>query len=155
MHSTLLLTNCISFLSASNLTPFLWIISTIDSSYAQDNIIQLVIRTLWHNLQLCPCKNLKLDFGNYWTTLWLWISKLWSHPGIWYNDIYFFSRTVYMCIFFNAHSWVEFLFWQDATKLTDRLLDLCNKAVDGPTTTLSVSHHFKHLQRLVDDRWAS
>ncbi|KAK2190032.1 hypothetical protein NP493_91g01005 [Ridgeia piscesae] len=40
----------------------------------------------------------------------------------------------------------------DATKLTERLLDLCNKHIDGSTAVLSLSQHFKPLKRLVEDR---
>ncbi|KAM8833099.1 serine/threonine-protein kinase ATR [Synchiropus picturatus] len=39
----------------------------------------------------------------------------------------------------------------DAQKLTDWMLELCNKPVDGNTTTLSMSVHFKPLKRLVED----
>ncbi|XP_076013772.1 serine/threonine-protein kinase ATR [Genypterus blacodes] len=39
----------------------------------------------------------------------------------------------------------------DATRLTDKLLELCNKPVDGNTTTLSMSVHFKQLKRLVEE----
>ena len=46
---------------------------------------------------------------------------------------------------------VQFL--ADMTRLVDRLLELCNRAVEGgaATTSLSVAQHFKPLQRLVDD----
>ncbi|XP_078420317.1 serine/threonine-protein kinase ATR [Cetorhinus maximus] len=39
----------------------------------------------------------------------------------------------------------------DATRLTEKLLELCNKTVDGNTTTLSMSIHFKLLKRLVEE----
>lgn len=39
----------------------------------------------------------------------------------------------------------------DATRLTDKLLELCNKSVDGSNSTLSMSTHFKMLKRLVED----
>ncbi|KAB1283314.1 Serine/threonine-protein kinase ATR [Camelus dromedarius] len=39
----------------------------------------------------------------------------------------------------------------DATRLTDKLLELCNKSVDGSSSTLSMSTHFKMLKRLVED----
>ncbi|XP_042356809.1 serine/threonine-protein kinase ATR [Plectropomus leopardus] len=39
----------------------------------------------------------------------------------------------------------------DATRLTDKLLELCNKPVDGNSTTLSMSVHFKQLKRLVEE----
>ncbi|XP_041828514.1 serine/threonine-protein kinase ATR isoform X3 [Melanotaenia boesemani] len=39
----------------------------------------------------------------------------------------------------------------DATRLTDKLLELCNKPVDGNCTTLSISVHFKQLKRLVEE----
>nr|XP_033814332.1 serine/threonine-protein kinase ATR isoform X1 [Geotrypetes seraphini] len=39
----------------------------------------------------------------------------------------------------------------DATRLTDKLLELCNKPVDGNSTTLSMSVHFKVLKRLVEE----
>lgn len=42
-------------------------------------------------------------------------------------------------------------FLQDATKLADLLLDLCNKPVEGFVTSLSISQHFKALQRLLED----
>ena len=44
-------------------------------------------------------------------------------------------------------------FLADMTRLVDRLLELCNRAVDGGSsaTSLSVAQHFKPLQRLVDD----
>jgi len=44
-------------------------------------------------------------------------------------------------------------FLTDMTRLVDRLLELCNKTVEGGTaaTTLSIAQHFKPLQRLVDD----
>ncbi|KAI0215805.1 Serine/threonine-protein kinase ATR [Lamellibrachia satsuma] len=43
-------------------------------------------------------------------------------------------------------------FLLDATKLTERLLDVCNKHVDGSSVVLSLSQHFKPLKRLVEDR---
>ncbi|KAG5847372.1 hypothetical protein ANANG_G00125340 [Anguilla anguilla] len=39
----------------------------------------------------------------------------------------------------------------DATRLTDKLLELCNKPVDGNCSTLSMSVHFKMLKRLVEE----
>lgn len=39
----------------------------------------------------------------------------------------------------------------DATRLTDKLLELCNKPVDGNSSTLSMSVHFKPLKRLVEE----
>lgn len=44
-------------------------------------------------------------------------------------------------------------FLTDMTRLVDRLLELCNRTVEGgsATTTLSVAQHFKPLQRLVED----
>ncbi|XP_052043584.1 serine/threonine-protein kinase ATR isoform X2 [Apodemus sylvaticus] len=39
----------------------------------------------------------------------------------------------------------------DATRLTDKLLELCNKSVDGSNSTLSMSTHFKMLKKLVED----
>ncbi|XP_023568719.1 serine/threonine-protein kinase ATR [Octodon degus] len=39
----------------------------------------------------------------------------------------------------------------DATRLTDKLLELCNKSVDGSSSTLSMSTHFKMLKRLVEE----
>uniref|UniRef100_A0AAV2JJ36 Serine/threonine-protein kinase ATR n=1 Tax=Knipowitschia caucasica TaxID=637954 RepID=A0AAV2JJ36_KNICA len=39
----------------------------------------------------------------------------------------------------------------DATRLTDKLLELCNKPVDGNSSTLSISVHFKQLKRLVEE----
>ncbi|GCC38565.1 hypothetical protein chiPu_0017080 [Chiloscyllium punctatum] len=39
----------------------------------------------------------------------------------------------------------------DATRLTEKLLELCNKSVDGNTTTLSMNVHFKLLKRLVEE----
>ncbi|XP_044230797.1 serine/threonine-protein kinase ATR [Thunnus albacares] len=39
----------------------------------------------------------------------------------------------------------------DANKLTDKLLELCNKPVDGNSTTLSMSVHFKQLKRMVEE----
>uniref|UniRef100_UPI0037E75C66 serine/threonine-protein kinase ATR n=1 Tax=Semicossyphus pulcher TaxID=241346 RepID=UPI0037E75C66 len=40
----------------------------------------------------------------------------------------------------------------DANRLTDKLLELCNKPVDGNSTTLSMSVHFKLLKRLVEEQ---
>ncbi|XP_042314459.1 serine/threonine-protein kinase ATR [Sceloporus undulatus] len=40
----------------------------------------------------------------------------------------------------------------DAARLTDKLLELCNKPVDGNTTTLSMGIHFKSLKKLVEDQ---
>ncbi|KAK2144551.1 hypothetical protein LSH36_748g02080 [Paralvinella palmiformis] len=42
-------------------------------------------------------------------------------------------------------------FLHDATKLTDRLLDLCNRNVETGSYTLSIGQHFKPLQRLIND----
>lgn len=42
-------------------------------------------------------------------------------------------------------------FLLDAHKLTERLLDLCNKSFDQSVNTVNISCHFKPLQRLVDD----
>ncbi|XP_029472916.1 serine/threonine-protein kinase ATR isoform X2 [Rhinatrema bivittatum] len=39
----------------------------------------------------------------------------------------------------------------DATRLTDKLLELCNKPVDGNSSTLSMNVHFKMLKRLVEE----
>uniref|UniRef100_A0A2K5M7R9 Serine/threonine-protein kinase ATR n=1 Tax=Cercocebus atys TaxID=9531 RepID=A0A2K5M7R9_CERAT len=39
----------------------------------------------------------------------------------------------------------------DATRLTDKLLELCNKPVDGSSSTLSMSTHFKMLKKLVGE----
>lgn len=39
----------------------------------------------------------------------------------------------------------------DANRLTDKLLELCNKPVDGNSVTLSISVHFKQLKRLVEE----
>ncbi|KAG8445307.1 hypothetical protein GDO86_010190 [Hymenochirus boettgeri] len=39
----------------------------------------------------------------------------------------------------------------DATRLTDKLLELCNKPVDGNTSTLSMNIHFKMLKKLVEE----
>ncbi|XP_045440081.1 serine/threonine-protein kinase ATR isoform X4 [Pipistrellus kuhlii] len=39
----------------------------------------------------------------------------------------------------------------DATRLTDKLLELCNKPVDGNCSTLSMSTHFKMLKKLVEE----
>ncbi|XP_062988227.1 serine/threonine-protein kinase ATR [Elgaria multicarinata webbii] len=40
----------------------------------------------------------------------------------------------------------------DAARLTDKLLELCNKAVDGNASTLSMGIHFKSLKRLVEEQ---
>nr|XP_008104413.1 PREDICTED: serine/threonine-protein kinase ATR isoform X1 [Anolis carolinensis] len=40
----------------------------------------------------------------------------------------------------------------DAARLTDKLLELCNKPVDGSTNTLSMGVHFKSLKRLIEDQ---
>ncbi|ELT94946.1 hypothetical protein CAPTEDRAFT_164972 [Capitella teleta] len=42
-------------------------------------------------------------------------------------------------------------FLNDSTKLTEKLLDLCNKPYEIGRNTLSISHHFKPLLRLVED----
>ncbi|XP_064619014.1 serine/threonine-protein kinase ATR-like [Lineus longissimus] len=42
-------------------------------------------------------------------------------------------------------------FLMDATKLVDRLLDLCNKKVEGNIVTISMAQHFRTLKRLVED----
>uniref|UniRef100_A0A4W6DWN3 Serine/threonine-protein kinase ATR n=1 Tax=Lates calcarifer TaxID=8187 RepID=A0A4W6DWN3_LATCA len=47
------------------------------------------------------------------------------------------------------HSLEKFI--GDANRLTDKLLELCNKPVDGNSTTLSMSVHFKQLKRLVEE----
>uniref|UniRef100_A0A3B4CRJ6 Serine/threonine-protein kinase ATR n=1 Tax=Pygocentrus nattereri TaxID=42514 RepID=A0A3B4CRJ6_PYGNA len=39
----------------------------------------------------------------------------------------------------------------DANRLTDKLVELCNKPVDGNSSTLSMSVHFKLLKRLVEE----
>ncbi|XP_067098811.1 serine/threonine-protein kinase ATR [Osmerus mordax] len=39
----------------------------------------------------------------------------------------------------------------DTNRLTDKLLELCNKPVDCNNTTLSMSVHFKQLKRLVEE----
>ncbi|KAM4694360.1 serine/threonine-protein kinase ATR [Discoglossus pictus] len=39
----------------------------------------------------------------------------------------------------------------DATRLTDKLLELCNKQVDGNSSTLNMSVHFKPLKKLVEE----
>ncbi|KAM8952244.1 serine/threonine-protein kinase ATR isoform 2-T2 [Pelodytes ibericus] len=39
----------------------------------------------------------------------------------------------------------------DATRLTDKLLELCNKPVDGNTAILNMSVHFKMLKKLVEE----
>ncbi|KAF7692277.1 serine/threonine-protein kinase ATR isoform X2 [Silurus meridionalis] len=39
----------------------------------------------------------------------------------------------------------------DANRLTDKLVELCNKPVDGNSPTLSMSVHFKMLKRLVEE----
>ncbi|KAJ8029668.1 Serine/threonine-protein kinase ATR [Holothuria leucospilota] len=43
-------------------------------------------------------------------------------------------------------------FVQDATKLTDRLLELCNKVVDRDCNLLSINKDFRSLKRLVTDK---
>lgn len=46
-------------------------------------------------------------------------------------------------------------FLGDMTKLVDKLLDLCNRQDGGgnlTASTLSISMHFKPLQRLLDDK---
>ncbi|XP_067399504.1 serine/threonine-protein kinase ATR [Emydura macquarii macquarii] len=40
----------------------------------------------------------------------------------------------------------------DATRLTDKLLELCNKPVDGNNSTLSMNIHFKTLKKLVEEQ---
>ncbi|KAM9708676.1 serine/threonine-protein kinase ATR isoform 1-T1 [Menidia menidia] len=47
------------------------------------------------------------------------------------------------------HSLEKFI--GDANRLTDKLLELCNKPVDGNSSTLSMSVHFKQLKRLVEE----
>uniref|UniRef100_A0A7N8X5H1 Serine/threonine-protein kinase ATR n=1 Tax=Mastacembelus armatus TaxID=205130 RepID=A0A7N8X5H1_9TELE len=42
-------------------------------------------------------------------------------------------------------------FISDANRLTDKLLELCNKPVDGNSSTLSMNIHFKQLKRLVEE----
>ncbi|XP_072524827.1 serine/threonine-protein kinase ATR [Salminus brasiliensis] len=42
-------------------------------------------------------------------------------------------------------------FIEDANRLTDKLVELCNKPVDGNSSTLSMSIHFKLLKRLVEE----
>ncbi|KAG9278873.1 serine/threonine-protein kinase ATR [Astyanax mexicanus] len=42
-------------------------------------------------------------------------------------------------------------FIEDANRLTDKLVELCNKPVDGNSSTLSMSVHFKLLKRLVEE----
>ncbi|XP_066455638.1 serine/threonine-protein kinase ATR [Eleutherodactylus coqui] len=39
----------------------------------------------------------------------------------------------------------------DATRFTDKFLELCNKPVDGNTSTLSMSVHFRLLKKLVEE----
>ncbi|CAN9502464.1 unnamed protein product [Ophioblennius macclurei] len=39
----------------------------------------------------------------------------------------------------------------DANRLTDKLLELCNKPVDGNSATLSMGVHFKQLKNLVEE----
>ncbi|KAL6468384.1 hypothetical protein MHYP_G00240610 [Metynnis hypsauchen] len=46
-------------------------------------------------------------------------------------------------------SFVKFI--GDANRLTDKLVELCNKPVDGNSSTLSMSVHFKLLKRLVEE----
>lgn len=57
-------------------------------------------------------------------------------------------------IFFRAIQLDKSLqkFIQDATKLTDRLLELCNKVVDRDCHLLSINKDFRNLKRLVTDR---
>ncbi|XP_035661643.1 serine/threonine-protein kinase ATR-like [Branchiostoma floridae] len=43
-------------------------------------------------------------------------------------------------------------FIQDATRLADKLLELCNKPVDPGVQHFSLSLHFKSLKRLLEDR---
>ncbi|XP_071844608.1 serine/threonine-protein kinase ATR-like isoform X2 [Apostichopus japonicus] len=43
-------------------------------------------------------------------------------------------------------------FIRDATKLTDRLLELCNKSVERDCNLLSINKDFRNLKRLVTDR---
>ncbi|XP_061492905.1 serine/threonine-protein kinase ATR isoform X2 [Rhineura floridana] len=40
----------------------------------------------------------------------------------------------------------------DAARLTDKLLELCNKSVDGNTSTLSMGIHFKSLKKLIEEQ---
>ncbi|XP_028587032.2 serine/threonine-protein kinase ATR isoform X1 [Podarcis muralis] len=40
----------------------------------------------------------------------------------------------------------------DAARLTDKLLELCNKSVDGSTSTLSMNIHFKSLKKLIEEQ---
>ncbi|XP_054597718.2 serine/threonine-protein kinase ATR isoform X1 [Nothobranchius furzeri] len=40
----------------------------------------------------------------------------------------------------------------DANRLTDKLLELCNKPVDSNSTMLSMNVHFKQLKRLVEEQ---
>ncbi|XP_054839454.1 serine/threonine-protein kinase ATR [Eublepharis macularius] len=40
----------------------------------------------------------------------------------------------------------------DAARLTDKLLELCNKSVDSNTTTMSMGVHFKSLKKLVEEQ---
>ncbi|XP_019728158.1 serine/threonine-protein kinase ATR isoform X2 [Hippocampus comes] len=42
-------------------------------------------------------------------------------------------------------------FVSDANRLTDKLVELCNKLVNNDTGKLSMSVHFKHLKRLVEE----
>ncbi|KAM6960680.1 serine/threonine-protein kinase ATR [Aplochiton taeniatus] len=39
----------------------------------------------------------------------------------------------------------------DSNRLSDKLLELCNKPVDGNSSTLSMAVHFKQLKRLVEE----
>lgn len=41
---------------------------------------------------------------------------------------------------------------QDATKLTERLLELCEKDIRG-TNVLSITNHFRPLKRLLEDKY--
>ena len=43
-------------------------------------------------------------------------------------------------------------FLNDSTKLTDRLVELCNKTFDAKQNQFSLSQHLKPLQRLLEDR---
>lgn len=43
---------------------------------------------------------------------------------------------------------------QDATKLTERLLELCEKDIRG-TNVLSITNHFRPLKRLLEDKYDS
>lgn len=43
---------------------------------------------------------------------------------------------------------------QDATKLTERLLELCEKDIRG-TNVLSITNQFRPLKRLLEDKYDS